>query len=560
MDDAAADLRTALASLAAHVERAGFELPAVASEARRGLRDDALGAVRDHLLPRLAQLDAPVVAVVVGPTGAGKSTLVNSLAGAEVSTAGPLRPTTREPVVWTHRDAAGPDGRSWDRVGPVQVVTHDDPAMAGVTLVDAPDLDSVETRNRELADDLLAVADLCVFVTSAQRYADAIPWDVLRGVRARDLPLVLVCNRLPPDGEAVVADLRRRLAAEGDLVADAVVTIAESEPVAATSRLPADRVAVLRERLERLADPGERREVVLAAVRSGLQRVGSLVREVQEAVTAERREVAALRTAASDAYAEQADVLARSLRDGQLIRDEVLVRWQEYVGTGELLRVLGQGAGRVRGWLRSVFGGTQRAADVRAEAGSTLAEDIARRADRAAAGAATSWELSDAGRQLLSPDLVRVDPATAPRARAAVDDWMAGLAALVEELGASRRRTARAASIGVNVAAVSAMLAVFAQTGGLTGAEVGITAGAAAVQQRLLEHLFGTAAARQLVTEGRERLDALVADVMGADLRRWTDRVDPLAPPEGLEDELAAALDAVEAHATSAMRAWGAHG
>ena len=40
--------------------------------------------------------------VVGGSTGAGKSTLVNTLVGAEVSTAGVLRPTTRAPVLACH--------------------------------------------------------------------------------------------------------------------------------------------------------------------------------------------------------------------------------------------------------------------------------------------------------------------------------------------------------------------------------------------------------------------------------------------------------------------------
>ena len=51
------------------------------------------------MLPRLRRLDAPLLAVVGGPTGAGKSTLVNTLVRQRISAAGVLRPTTRSAVL-----------------------------------------------------------------------------------------------------------------------------------------------------------------------------------------------------------------------------------------------------------------------------------------------------------------------------------------------------------------------------------------------------------------------------------------------------------------------------
>ena len=66
------------------------------------MRDELAGQIDDYLLPRLRQMDAPLLMVVGGSTGAGKSTLVNSLVGAEVSAAGVLRPTTRAPVLVCH--------------------------------------------------------------------------------------------------------------------------------------------------------------------------------------------------------------------------------------------------------------------------------------------------------------------------------------------------------------------------------------------------------------------------------------------------------------------------
>src|ERR671910_3064134 len=53
----------------------------------------------DYLLPRVRDLEAPLVCVLLGSTGAGKSSLLNGLAGAAVSPSGVVRPTTMRPVV-----------------------------------------------------------------------------------------------------------------------------------------------------------------------------------------------------------------------------------------------------------------------------------------------------------------------------------------------------------------------------------------------------------------------------------------------------------------------------
>ena len=85
-------------------------------------------------------------------------------------------------------------------------------------MIDAPDIDSLEHANRALADRLVEAADLCVFVTTATRYADQVPWAVLARVQERGLPLLVVVNRMPPDADdrqEVLADVRRLLADAG---------------------------------------------------------------------------------------------------------------------------------------------------------------------------------------------------------------------------------------------------------------------------------------------------------------------------------------------------------
>ncbi len=79
--------------------------------------------------------------------------------------------------------------------GALQLVA--DPGVPeGLAVLDAPDIDSVERRNRTLASELLAAADLWLFVTSAARYADQVPWDFLRAAAERS---TAVADRAGPD-------------------------------------------------------------------------------------------------------------------------------------------------------------------------------------------------------------------------------------------------------------------------------------------------------------------------------------------------------------------------
>lgn len=82
--------------------RVRFPLQTTGAEAAEDVRDAMVDQLDDCVLPRLAHLDAPLLAVIGGSTGAGKSTLVNALVGSPVSSAGLLRPTTRLPVLVHH--------------------------------------------------------------------------------------------------------------------------------------------------------------------------------------------------------------------------------------------------------------------------------------------------------------------------------------------------------------------------------------------------------------------------------------------------------------------------
>ena len=139
----------------------------------RVARSRLLAQLDDYVIPRLESLDAPLLAVVGGSTGAGKSTLVNSVVGHEVSLPGVLRPTTRSPVLVHHPDDARwfADQRilpglaritgkhsSSDGPGAVRLVSTD-AVQSGLALLDAPDIDSVVSANRDLAAQLPRCGD-----------------------------------------------------------------------------------------------------------------------------------------------------------------------------------------------------------------------------------------------------------------------------------------------------------------------------------------------------------------------------------------------------------------
>ncbi|MFD2349758.1 dynamin family protein [Nonomuraea ferruginea] len=155
------------------------------AEARKA-SGELLAQLEDYVLPRVRMNTAPALIVVAGSTGAGKSTLVNSLAEKNVSRTGVRRPTTGVPVLVCH-----PDDRQWfaegellgglrrfDQARPEAgqrgiVISATEKLPQGVALLDTPDIDSVAEEHHEIAHRMLDAADLWIFVTTAARYADA---------------------------------------------------------------------------------------------------------------------------------------------------------------------------------------------------------------------------------------------------------------------------------------------------------------------------------------------------------------------------------------------------
>jgi len=528
--------------------------------ARRAARA-VIDQIDDYLLPRLRDLDAPLLTVVGGSTGAGKSTLVNSLVGAPVTTAGVLRPTTRSPVLVCARpDVAAFSG---DRVlpglprvtgsaggaGTVQLVVRDD-LPAGLALLDAPDVDSVVESNRELAGQLLAAADLWVFVTTAARYADAVPWDLLRTAQERGTALAVVLDRVPPEAAAeVAADLAGMLTGAG--LAGARLFVVEERPLT-DGRLPDDQVAPLRGWLHELAaDQGARAAVVRQTLTGALESLEARVAGVAAVVEEQQAAATALREAADAAYDAARAGIDEGVRSGTLLRGEVLARWQEFVGTGEWMRTLQGQVSRLRDRVVSAMTGRPAPAyDLQGALENSVERLLRAEADRAAERTVTAWRSLPAGAELLAGEereLEQVSPDFPEAVAAQVRDWQGAVLDLVREQGSDKRSRARIASWGVNGAGAVVMVAVFAHTGGLTGGEIAVAGGTTALGQRVLEAVFGDAAVRTLAATARQDLQERADLLLRYEQERFDIRVAAAAPAHWAADELRAAATQVGA-------------
>lgn len=532
-----------LAALAARRLALPTSNPVAAARGRQ-LHDHLEGFIR----PRLADIDAPLLVLLVGPTGAGKSSLLNTIAGAEVSKAGVLRPTTRDAVLY----ATEGDSRRILESGRLAVVAKDrlrlanqSPGAAGVAVIDAPDVDSVERDNRALADVLVEACDLCVFVTTAVRYADLAPWEVLNRVRERGLPLAVVLNRVPPDAEdrmAVVADAERLLA-DSD-TADLIV-IDEGDTDPAVGGLKREKARRLLDRIARLAaESEERRALAAQALAGALRGLAPLAHAVADDLEHQAIDADALQRMATAAYAEELASLNRALETGLILREEVLRRWNDYVGADQVARFISSGIGRLRAMLVTVFRGNLDApvTVVETEMTATLEALALRHASEAARRTAVAWsDRSEAAALIASKaDLWSASDHFAPEIRERLTAWMRAIVDDVRAHAGRKRAIAQISALGVNAVGVAVMLAVFVHTAGLTGTELGIAAGTGLLNQKLLEAIFGEGAMAELIGNARAGLAAVLTERFDQERMRF----ETLVPPAAELREVAAGLRA----------------
>ena len=543
----------------------------------------------DYILPRSASVDNPLTIVVGGSTGAGKSTLVNTLLGEPLTQSGAIRPTTRHPVL-LHRaeDEAAlsperflptlPRTRTSGMNAGSQALPGLDPKIAralipittsalpqGIALIDAPDIDSVSEENRTLAKELLSAADLWLFVTTANRYADAVPWELLHEAAARSIAIAVVLNRVPEgDEDAIENDLRRMLD-EAGIHAVLIHTVTE-QPRDESGMLAPVSLAPLTLWIRELGADAPARAAIARQTLAGA--VETLAGNLQVLAAEQARQQAAHQSLAAIAAEEYEDALTTidgALSDGSLLRGEVLSRWHDFVGTGDFFRSLDSTIGRLRDRVGSALRGQPAAAQKVEDAlESGIHAVVLDAAARASENTRTRWRASRAGRSLLArldaPQAVSVVPQAVSAAAeqnadgdakgevqsaedifsAAVAEqirlWQGSVLEMIREEGADKRKRARFLSLGVNAAAVMLMVAAFSLTGGITGIEAGIAGGSGVVGTKLLESIFGEDAVRRMATRARADLLERMADLLTEHAQPFSAVLEETDPQAEAED------------------------
>ncbi len=581
-------IESAILALRKPIVAATLPLEAPAVDSARAERRKLLSQIDDYLLPRLRESGAPILVALVGSTGAGKSTLVNSIVGSQVSMTGIRRPTTNSPVLACNPDDVGwfaenvflptvprvrQEGLARSGRDGLLVLAANEGMPKGVALLDTPDIDSVVEAHHQFAHQFLDASDLWLFMTTASRYADATVWELLQQARDRGAALGLVLSRVPAAaGSEVTGHFDAMLMANG-LGGNQRFVIPET--VLIDGKLPPELSAPVREWMADTAIRADRRVAVLTQTMSGVldtfrSRVPALAAEVEAQVKLR----ADLTRAAAAAYQAALEEIEKTLQDGSLLSGEVLARWQDFAGTGDLLRALQARRGRPGPKPR------RRRAPARAHALKmalrTAAESLVNSvADRAAEDAVSRWRKTTAGVALLAqlsagsddlawkvsdfaadaglifgletspsaadnhygglgsgngdqPDgaalLGRSSPGLAARAARAVSGWQDVITRLVRAENVTKRSIARAVSLDDDSLATLLMVGLL----GHGQDEEGMTA----IPHRLLTSLFGAGPLRDIVSRARADLRDRISLIFDEEMLRFADIIDTAGTPD----------------------------
>jgi energy-coupling factor transporter ATP-binding protein EcfA2 len=572
-------IQSAILALRKPIVAASLPLEAPGVEEARQERRKLLSQIDDYLLPRLRESGAPILVALVGSTGAGKSTLVNSIVGSHVSMTGIRRPTTNSPVLACHPDDVGwfaenvflptvprvrQEGLARSGKDGLLVLAANEGMPKGVALLDTPDIDSVVQAHREFAHQFLDASDLWLFMTTASRYADATVWELLQHARDRGAALAIVLSRvLPAVGEEVVGHFHAMLEANG-ITGNQRFVIPET--VLIDGKLPPEICAPVREWLAETAEQPDRRVAVLTRTMSGVLdtfriRVPALAAQVEDQITLR----AGLTGAVTGAYQAGLDEIDRTMQDGTLMSGEVLARWQDFAGAGDLLRTLQSR----RGSRQHKHRAPARAQALKLAARTAIESLITSVGDRSAENCLARWREHPAGAALLGrlasggaaaaawqsefaaeaglifgwdsaedgavpsepsdpqeriAALGRSSPEMAIRAARAVSAWQDHVTHLVQAENVTKRSIAKAVTLDDDALATVLIVSLLGSGEDDTGT--------ASIPRRLLTSLFGAGLLRDIMARTRADLRHRIKLILDEEMRRFADVIDAVGTPD----------------------------
>jgi hypothetical protein len=423
-----------------------------------------------------------------------------------------------------------PDAIAGDQL----VIISSDSIPEGLALLDSPDFDSVFEDHFEFATKLMDAADLWLCVTTAARYADAQVWDMLRRAREHGATIGVVLSRVPSGaGSEVVEHFAEMLGAKG---VQETRRFSVPETRVEDSRLPESCIEDLREWLVGLAEHRENREVIIDTTLAGVldslrTRVPALAKHVEAQVELRQGLDALVESAYATALAE----LDEATRNGSLLRGEVLARWQDFAGTGDLLKSL-----HVRRSVRNHRSTSKRKrtpARVRALKGalrSSLESLILANAEHGAEAVMARWRTDPAGKDVLGQKLVDADALghtsteLSRRITRAVSSWQDHVLELIRTEGVTKRSVAKVVSFDEEALSLVLMIGLL----GYGTSEVAVEEGTSALPQRLLKALFGAESLRGMSAKARADLRSRIGMLFDEEAIRFGQALDAAGIPD----------------------------
>ncbi len=148
-------------------------------------------AVLDQARDAVFHADHPFLLVLIGPFGAGKSSLINALLGEAILPTGPV-PTTDRIVILRRGPAlersSGADG--------IETIFHPAPLLEQISLVDTPGLESVFAQHSERTEAFLHRGDLIALVMLATQAMTARNAEYLEALRDYGKRVLVVINQV----------------------------------------------------------------------------------------------------------------------------------------------------------------------------------------------------------------------------------------------------------------------------------------------------------------------------------------------------------------------------